>query len=259
LLQDLFAGAILDAKAREELVALSDIEKLALEAPEAIKPHSYLLSKSHINVIAEIKRASPSRGFMATIENPGELARTYEAAGAGAVSVLTESRQFGGSLQDLEQVRSCVTVPVLRKDFIASDYQIFEARALGADLVLLIAAGLERNALSRLKGLIDQLGMTALIETHSEDEILFACEIGAELIGINTRDLQTFQTNRELFGELASSIDTDAIKIAESSVRNVSDVEQYASYGADCVLVGEALVTGDAADLVSSFSQVMKP
>ena len=126
-------------------------------------------------------------------------------------------------------------------------------------MVLLIAAGLERNALSRLKGLIDQLGMTALIETHSEDEILFACEIGAELIGINTRDLQTFQTNRELFGELASSVDTDAIKIAESSVRNVSDVEQYASYGADCVLVGEALVTGDAADLVSSFSQVMKP
>jgi indole-3-glycerol phosphate synthase len=196
---------------------------------------------------------------MATIENPGELARTYEAAGAGAISVLTETRQFGGSLQDLEQVRSCVTVPVLRKDFIASDYQIFEARALGADLVLLIAAGLERNALSRLKGLIDQLGMTALIETHSEDEILFACEIGAELIGINTRDLQTFQTNRELFGELASSVDTDAIMIAESSVRNVSDVEQYASYGADCVLVGEALVTGDAADLVSSFSQVMKP
>jgi indole-3-glycerol phosphate synthase len=150
-------------------------------------------------------------------------------------------------------------VPVLRKDFIANEYQVLEARAHGADFVLLIVAGLEQKTLSRLKALIDQLGMTAIIETHSEPEVSFACEIGAELIGINSRDLETFETNRAIFGELAALVTTDAIIIAESAVRNLSDVQEYASFGADCVLVGEALVTGDASNLVSSFSKVLKP
>jgi indole-3-glycerol phosphate synthase len=259
LLQDLYAGAIEDAATREELVSLRDIEALALKAPVAIKPYSHLVSNTHVKVIAEIKRASPSRGLLAPIESPSELARTYQDAGAGAVSVLTESRQFLGSLSDLDQVRSSISVPVLRKDFIANEYQVLEARAHGADFVLLIVAGLEQKTLSRLKVLIDQLGMTALIETHSEPEVSFACEIGAELIGINSRDLETFETNRAIFGELAALVTTDAIKIAESAVRNLSDVQEYASFGADCVLVGEALVTGDASNLVSSFSKVLKP
>jgi indole-3-glycerol phosphate synthase len=155
-------------------------------------------------------------------------------------------------------VRSSVGIPILRKDFISKAYQVLEARAHGADIVLLIVAGLERKNLVALKADIEQLGMTALVETHSEDEIRLACDVGAELIGINARDLETFETDRSLFARLASLVSGDALKIAESAVRDVSDVIGYASEGADCVLVGEALVTGDAFELVRQFSQVAK-
>jgi indole-3-glycerol phosphate synthase len=259
LLQDLYAGAIRDASAREEVTSKAEIGLLAERRGSALRPRPYLLSNSHIRVIAEVKRASPSKGIIAQIEKPGELALVYESSGAGAVSVLTEGHQFQGSLEDLDAVRDSVSIPVLRKDFIATEYQVLEARAHGADLVLLIVAGLERQELARLKALVEHLGMTALIETHSESEVLIACEIGAELIGINARNLDTFKTDREIFGKLASLIETDAIKIAESAVRNVADVMEYATLGADCVLVGEALVTGDAASLVSSFGAVRKP
>lgn len=259
MLLDLYAGSISDAASREQLVSVQAIEKMALEAPAAIKASPYLYRSSHVSLIAEIKRASPSRGKIADIDNPGELASRYEQAGAGAVSVLTESRKFLGSLADLDKVRAAVSVPVLRKDFIANEYQILEARAHGADIVLLIAAGLDVSALTRLKTLVEELGMTALVETHTAREVLVACEVGAELIGINARDLGTFETDRNLFGELASLITTNAIKIAESAVRNVTDVQEYASFGADCVLVGEALVTGDSTELVSAFTKVTKP
>ena len=259
MLQDLYAGAIKDAAAREELISSAEIEQIALGVSAPLDPRSHLLDHNWITVIAEIKRASPSRGKLASIDDPADLATTYQSAGAGAVSVLTESRSFLGSLEDLDSVRSAVTIPVLRKDFIANEYQVLEARAHGADLVLLIAAGLEPNSLRRLKTLVEQLGMTALIETHSESEVLLACEIEASFIGINARDLGTFETNRSLFGNLSSLITTDAVKIAESAVRGVADVEEYANYGADCVLVGETLVKGNASDLVSSFCQVRKP
>jgi indole-3-glycerol phosphate synthase len=259
LLLDLYAGSINDAAAREEIVPLEQIEKLALLALPAIPYEPYLSSPSNIRVIAEIKRASPSRGSIAPIDNPASLAKSYELAGAGAVSVLTEERSFLGSLRDLDEVRKAISVPVLRKDFIANEYQVLEARAHGADMVLLIVAGLDQKTLLRLKLLIEQLGMAALVETHSENEVLRACEIDSRLIGINARDLVTFETDRSLFGSLASLVPSDAIKIAESAVRDVSDVQEYASYGADCVLVGETLVTGNASELVSSFSKVLKP
>jgi len=258
LLLDLYAGAIRDAAAREELIPLQQIEKLALIAPAAIDPEPHLLSPTNIRVIAEIKRASPSRGSIASIEDPAALARLYETAGAGAVSVLTEGRSFLGSLEDLDEVRKAVTVPVLRKDFIANEYQVLEARAHGADMVLLIVAGLDQRTLSRLKTFTEQLGMSALVETHSEQEVVRACEVESRLIGINARDLGTFETDRSLFAQLASLVPEGSIKIAESAVRSVADVTEYASFGADCVLVGEALVTGNAAELVSSFSKVKK-
>ena len=258
MLLDLYAGAIRDAAAREELIPLQQIEKLALIAPAAIDPEPHLLSPTNIRVIAEIKRASPSRGSIASIEDPAALARLYETAGAGAVSVLTEGRSFLGSLEDLDEVRKAVTVPVLRKDFIANEYQVLEARAHGADMVLLIVAGLDQRTLSRLKTFTEQLGMSALVETHSEQEVVRACEVESRLIGINARDLGTFETDRSLFAQLASLVPEGSIKIAESAVRSVADVTEYASFGADCVLVGEALVTGNAAELVSSFSKVKK-
>lgn len=259
MLQDLYAGAISDAADREQKISLDEIEKQALSKPKAIRVKDFLFNESKVRVIAEIKRASPSKGKLAQIPEPKNLAEIYASAGAGSISVLTEGRKFLGSLDDFDEVRSVVKIPLLRKDFIANEYQILEARAHGADMVLLIAAGLEASKLGHLKGFIEGLGMSALIETHNKQEVLLACELGAELIGVNARDLVTFETNRSLFGELASHIPSGTIKIAESAVRDVSDVIEYASYGADCVLVGEALVTGDAASLVAAFSKVSKP
>ena len=259
MLLDLYAGSIKDAAARQELVSLEQIEKMALQAPQAIAYEPHLSSTSNIRVIAEIKRASPSRGNLASIKDPAALAKSYELAGAGAVSVLTEERNFLGTLHDLDEVRKAISVPVLRKDFIANEYQVLEARAHGADMVLLIVAGLDQKTLQRLKLLIEQLGMAALVETHSEQEVLRACEIDSRLVGINARDLVTFETDRSLFGKLASLVPFGCIKIAESAVRSLSDVQEYAAYGADCVLVGEALVTGNANELVRSFSKVSKP
>jgi indole-3-glycerol phosphate synthase len=258
LLQDLYAGAVSDAESREQGLSLSQVEKLAAAAPAAISAREFLLHNSKIRVIAEIKRASPSKGKLADIPYPGELSKIYQGAGAGAISVLTEGRKFLGTLDDFDEVRKSASIPLLRKDFIATSYQVLEARAHGADIVLLIAAGLDKKTLSSLKVLIEDLGMCALIETHNEAEVLLACELGAELIGINARDLESFETNRSLFAELSSLIPSGTIKIAESAVRDLSDVIEYASYGADCVLVGEALVTGDAASLLSSFSDVAK-
>ncbi len=258
MLLDLYAGAIEDALAREQIVPKEQVYAAAENAPPPLRARDFLYDPSRVRVISEIKRASPSRGEIAAIENPGELARVYEGAGAGAISVLTEGRRFHGGLDDLDAVRGVVSVPVLRKDFIANEYQVLEARAHGADIVLLIAAGLQPQTLRNLKTLIEDLGMSALVETHSEAEVLLACEIGAELIGINARDLETFQTDKALFGKLVALIDTEALKIAESAVRSVADVVDYASQGADCVLVGEALVTGDAAALVRAFSEVQK-
>lgn len=259
MLQDLYAGAVCDAAIREQIVSLEEIERLAIAAPAALRARDFIYSDSNVRVIAEIKRASPSRGKIADIESPADLAKIYESAGAGAVSVLTESRRFLGSLDDLDLVRSEVSIPVLRKDFIANEYQVLEARAHGADIVLLIAAGLPKEKLLALKRLIEELGMDALVETHNEAEVDLACEVESELIGINARDLQTFETDRSLFAKLAAVIPAGTIKIAESAVRDVSDVRDYASHGADCVLVGEALVSGDAESLVRSFSEVTKP
>jgi indole-3-glycerol phosphate synthase len=219
---------------------------------------TFLSAGSAINVIAEIKRASPSKGHLAEISDPAVLAKVYEAAGASAISVLTEQRSFRGSLEDLDAVREAVEIPVLRKDFIANEYQVFEARAHGADLVLLIAAGLEPDTLVGLKSLVEALGMTAFIETHNLEEVQFASSIGAELVGINARDLTTFETDRALFENLVGQLPRDCIKVAESAVRDSADVAAYAAAGAQCVLVGEALVTGNAQHLLESFTQIPK-
>jgi indole-3-glycerol phosphate synthase len=258
LLESLYAGAIEDARKRQELSPLSSVERKALDAPAALDALGFLGSGSSITVIAEIKRASPSKGPLAEISDPAALARDYDAAGASAISVLTEQRSFLGTLDDLRQVRASVSIPVLRKDFIANEYQVLEARALGADIVLLIAAGLEREHLIRLQKFVESLGMVAFVETHNLEEVKFASSIGAKLVGINARDLTTFETDRTLFERLVGELPRDCIKVAESAVRDVSDVAAYAAAGAQCVLVGEALVTGDAKALLAAFTQISK-
>lgn len=245
MLADLVAGALEDASERRAARSLAEVEADALAAPAPRDALAALAPADRVKIIAEVKRASPSRGELAEIRDPAGLAVSYETGGASAISVLTERRRFGGSLDDLREVRSAVEVPVLRKDFIAEPYQVFEARAAGADLVLLIVAALEQPVLAELYGLIGELGMTALVEAHSASEVDRALEIGAQLVGINARDLTTFQLDRDLFGTLAGSIPSGVIRVAESAVTSPADVAHYRSAGADVVLIGEALVTGD--------------
>jgi indole-3-glycerol phosphate synthase len=244
VLAGLVAGALDDAARRRENRSLAEVERLALAALPALDARAALERGEHVKVIAEVKRASPSRGPLASIPDPALLARQYAEGGASAISVLTEERRFGGSLADLEAVRAAVRVPVLRKDFIAEPYQVFEARAAGADLVLLIVAALDDATLSELHRLILDLGMTPLVETHDADEVRRAVNLGAAVIGVNARDLSTFELDRDLFGRLAPSIPDGTVRIAESAVSSVADVEHYRRAGADVVLVGEALVTG---------------
>jgi indole-3-glycerol phosphate synthase len=244
VLSDLVAGAVADASERRAVRSLRQVETAALAMPPALDVVSALAPRESVRIIAEVKRASPSRGRLADIADPASLAVSYQAGGASAISVLTEERRFLGSLADLEAVRAAVDVPVLRKDFIADPYQVLEARAAGADLVLLIVAALDQAELAELHQLISELGMTALVETHSADEVERALDIGASLVGVNARDLSTFALDRDLFGTLADRIPSGVIRIAESAVTEPSDVAHYRSAGADVVLVGEALVTG---------------
>lgn len=244
MLGDLVAGALADAARRREQRPLAAVEADALAAPAALDALEALAPADRIKVIAEVKRASPSRGALAAIPDPAALAAEYAAGGASAISVLTEERRFGGSLDDLVAVRAAVATPLLRKDFIAEPYQVLEARAAGADLVLLIVAALDDATLASLHALILELGMTPLVETHDADEVRRAVDLGAGLIGVNARNLSTFELDRDLFGRLVPLIPAGTVKVAESAVLGVDDVIHYRRSGADAVLVGEALVTG---------------
>jgi len=253
VLPSLVAGALDDASARRAARSPADVEAAALARPAAIDALAALAPSDRVKIIAEVKRASPSRGALADIPDPAALAVSYQTGGASAISVLTEGRRFGGSLADLEAVRDAVTLPVLRKDFIADPYQVLEARAAGADLVLLIVAALEQPLMQELFDLIGQLGMTALVETHSHDEVSRAIDLGAGIIGVNARDLSTFELDRDLFGRLAESIPSGIVRIAESAVKTPADVAHYRAAGADVVLIGEALVTGDPVATLTEF------
>jgi indole-3-glycerol phosphate synthase len=253
VLDELFAGSIADALSRREKLSQDKVERIALAQTQALNALEHLAPGPQIKVLAEVKRASPSRGQMAEIPDPAALAKVYAENGASAISVLTEERKFKGSLEDLVAVRANVSVPLLRKDFIANEYQILEARAAGADIVLLIVAGLPQKDIQRLKHFTEELGMTAFVETHSEDELKRALDVDTKLVGINARDLSTFETDRDLFAKLVHLIPAGLIKVAESAVRNSGDVAHYRAAGADVALVGEALVTNDPAAMLQSF------
>src|SRR6187551_2279865 len=242
VLDSIVDGVRADLAAREAAVDLAEIKRRSAAAPPPRDVMSALRAPG-IGVIAEVKRRSPSKGELATIPDPAELAVAYAEGGARVISVLTEERRFGGSLADLAAVRAAVDVPILRKDFIVSPYQVHEARAYGADLVLLIVAALEQNALDSLLDRVESLGMTALVEVHTEEEADRALEAGAKVIGVNARNLVTLEVDRTTFERIAPGLPTDVVKIAESGVRGPHDLISYAAAGADGVLVGEGLVT----------------
>ncbi|WP_051367331.1 indole-3-glycerol phosphate synthase TrpC [Hamadaea tsunoensis] len=242
VLDEIVAGVREDVEARQNAVPLEEVRRRAEAAPPPLDAYE-ALRRPGVGVIAEVKRSSPSKGALADIPDPAELAGEYAAGGARCVSVLTEGRWFGGSLDDLAAVRAKIEIPVLRKDFIVSAYQVHEARAYGADLVLLIVAALDQKVLTGLLDRIESLGMTALVEVHTEEEADRALEAGARVIGVNARDLRTLEVDRSVFERIAPGLPNQVVKIAESGVRGPLDLIRYASAGADAVLVGEGLVT----------------
>lgn len=257
VLEDIVAGVRQDLAERQAAVPLDVVKERAQRLPEALDCCSRLYDESAVAVIAEVKRSSPSKGSLAPIDDPAALATAYEAGGAAAISVLTEERRFGGSLADLAAVRAAVDVPVLRKDFVVTPYQVWEARAHGADLVLLIVAALEQTVLTSLVERVHSLGMTALVEVHDVDEVSRAVDAGARCVGVNARNLKDLTVDRTTFARLAPQIPNGIVRVAESGVRGPHDVMDYARSGADAVLVGESLVTGGdprsaVADLVAA-------
>ena len=218
----------------------------ALETAPAVRDCLPLLSSSEMSVIAEVKRSSPSKGALAQISDPAGLAAQYEEAGAQVVSVLTEQRRFGGSLADLDVVRKAIDLPILRKDFMIDEYQFYEARAHGADVVLLIVAALSKNQLEDYFHLSTELGMRSLIEVHTHDELERALEISPEIIGVNSRNLKTLEVDPRTFAELIPQIPSSIARVAESGISNRAEVVFAQECGATAILVGEALVRSES-------------
>lgn len=219
-------------------------ERIDAQAP-ALDAHSFL-SRDEMNVIAEVKRSSPSKGNLAPISDPAALAEKYQEAGAAVVSVLTEQRRFGGSLADLDAVRSRIEIPVLRKDFMVDEYQFLESRAHGADIVLLIVAALSKSQLKDFYDLATELGMASLVEVHTRSELESAMEISPRIVGVNSRNLKTLEVSASVFEELIPTIPSSVIRVAESGISTRADVAQAQKAGATAILVGESLVkSGD--------------
>jgi indole-3-glycerol phosphate synthase len=257
VLDEIIEGVREDLAIRAALVPLDELKGRVRRVPTALDAYAVLRGGDGVKVIAEVKRSSPSKGALAIIADPAGLAVDYAAGGASVISVLTERRRFGGSLEDLAAVRAAVDIPVLCKDFIVSSYQLWEARAFGADVILLIVAALDQPTLVGLRERAESLGMTALVEVHDQAETKRAVEAGARVIGINARNLKTLEVDRNTFARLSPGVPPGIVKVAESGVRGPHDVLEYARAGASAVLVGESLVIGGrprqaVADLVAT-------
>ena len=256
VLDDIVAGVRADLAERQTHTSEADLRAALADVDPPRDPMPHFRSPGS-SVIAEVKRRSPSKGALADIPDPAELAQRYAAGGAAAISVLTEQRRFGGSLDDLRAVRAAVDTPILRKDFIVSGYQLLEARAAGADLALLIVAALDDDTLRRLHDQARDLGLTVLVEVHDEPETQRAVALGAELIGVNARNLKTLAIHDETFGRLAPLIPDDRVRVAESGIFGPADVRRFVAEGARAVLVGEALVKdGDPESAVAAMTGV---
>ena len=253
VLDGILEGVRADLAQRQREVPLAELTARAADMPPALDPRPAFRSPG-VSIIAEVKRKSPSKGALADIPDPASLAGEYELGGASAISVLTEQRRFGGSLADLAAVRKAVDIPVLRKDFVVTPYQLWEARAWGADLALLMVVCLPGALLDDLLGLTRELGLTALVETHTRAELDRAAAAGADVIGINARDLTTLNVDRSVFADLAPHVPEGTVRVAESGVAGPADVADYHRSGADVVLAGEALVrSGDPRASVAAF------
>jgi len=246
VLDSLIEGVREDLEARR--IPMAKIVAQAAQA-EPVRSPLLALTGSQMKVIGEVKRSSPSKGALAQIADPAALAISYEKAGVSVISVLTETRKFGGSLADLDEVRTAVSIPILRKDFMVDEYQFFEARAHGADLVLLIVAALDSAQLLDFYQLAQGLGMQALVEVHSEDELERALDISPSIVGVNSRNLKTLDVDSAVFASLIPRIPSEIVKVAESGIAGRKDVIFAQESGANAILVGETLVKGNDVSL----------
>jgi indole-3-glycerol phosphate synthase len=228
--------------AAQDTRTLDELERAAL-ASGPVRPFRAALAAPGMAVIAEIKRRSPSKGDLAPDLVPSLLAKTYADGGADCLSILTDVEFFGGATDDLVEARGACDLPVLRKDFTVREADVYDARAMGADAVLLIVAALSQPELSSLRLLAHELDMAALVEVHDEEELQRALDAGAKLVGVNQRDLRTFEVDRARAERLAAAMPPGVVKVAESGIRDADDVSRLAASGYDAVLVGESLVT----------------
>jgi indole-3-glycerol phosphate synthase len=251
VLDAIIEGVRLDEQSRR--LSESELSERIASAP---MPKSALkgLGSSQLSLIAEIKRSSPSKGNLSEIPAPNLLARIYEESGAAVISVLTEERRFNGSLKDFELVRNEVSLPMLRKDFMVSEYLIRESRAFGADVVLLIVAALSESELRDFYALALELGMDVLVEIHDERELERALAISPKILGVNSRNLKTLDVDTSTFDRLLPLIPDSIIKVAESGISSIAEIKSARNAGADAVLVGEALVrSADPGNTIKSF------
>jgi indole-3-glycerol phosphate synthase len=261
--QNSFLHKIVQSKRKTVECKISEdanLHKIKEKAKIALPPYDFyqaLTKNHHLSLIAEIKRASPSKGAIRLDIDPASQARSYQDLGASAISVLTEADYFHGSIEDLIEARIACTIPILRKDFIIHPYQVYEARAYGADAILLIAALLSKQDLLELVELAYELGMHPLVEVHSEEEIPRAISSKTRIIGINNRDLATFHVDLETTARLIPFIPKDRLLVSESGIKGIEEAKQLCSWGIRSILVGEALVTSsDLGTLIHKLTQL---
>jgi indole-3-glycerol phosphate synthase len=239
VLDSIIEGVLEDVKKR--LVPMAQLREQLQSAPKLRSAYS-VLSKEPMRLIAEVKRSSPSKGELAIIADPVALAENYQEGGADVISVLTEERRFKGSISDLTSVRAAVNIPVLRKDFIVTEFQVYESRILGADLMLLIVAGLSKSQLTDFYQLATELGMDVLVEVHNLKEAEIALDIKSKIIGVNSRNLKTLEIDEKNFELILPQLPDSVVKVAESGISQRSQVAFIQSLGANAVLIGETLV-----------------
>jgi indole-3-glycerol phosphate synthase len=247
-LSEIIVRKRLHIEAAKRAVPIERIREMAEGARIGAKHHAFVVALSNnglVNIIAEFKRRSPSKGVIRANADAATMARSYESAGAAAISVLTEENFFDGSLDDLHAVREAVSIPILRKDFIVDEYQVYESAAAGADALLLIVAALDDETLARLRLLVEvELGMDALVEVHTEKDLARAIASGAKLVGVNNRDLRTFDVSTETSMQLARLAPVNALLVSESGL-SPEEVSKLRGVGYKGFLVGEALMRAD--------------
>jgi len=242
-LDQILAHTLLQVQARKAAADFALLErKAAAHTPRGFTARLRAAAAKGPAIIAEIKKASPSKGLIRSDFYPATLARTFQSAGAAALSVLTDEEFFQGSLANLEQASTAVKIPCLRKDFILDPFQVLEARAAGADAILLIVSAHTDKSLSDLRDEARSMNLDVLCETHDRDELERAIDLGFDLIGVNSRDLRSFSVNTQVFTELAEWMPKDAVMVAESGIRTSGDIIRLRAVGYDAFLVGEALM-----------------